>query len=77
MVPARRNDGTRPGGNIEGRVFLDDRLVRWQVFEFQQVTDGAVSLIFESANAFRRVRYYGADWRALSDADLSLLSWRT
>jgi hypothetical protein len=52
--------------------------VAWLVYERPaQVFDrrNSPSLVFESDGVVRRVRDFPADWRALSDADLWMLSW--
>jgi hypothetical protein len=58
----------------ESRSFVDKQGVSWRVFHRQ--ADGEVdSLIFESESAYRRVRTFPADWRALSSEELCRLSW--
>jgi len=47
--------------------------VEWRVYELPPgVYDrrGSASLVFESSDAFRRVRDYPRDWRALDDEHL-------
>ena len=61
------------------RTFLDADGAQWRVFE-RPFADydrrSALSLIFSSDSAVRRVRDYPADWFDLSDADLATLSWK-
>lgn len=61
-----------------GRTLVGDGM-EWRVYELPPgVYDrrGSASLVFESSDAFRRVRDFPADWRALSDADLYQISFR-
>ena len=51
--------------------------VEWRVYELPPgVYDrrGSASLVFESSDAFRRVRDYPRDWRALDDERLFAVS---
>ena len=57
------------------RCFIDDHGVSWRVFQRHDDGDHD-SLIFESEAAYRRVRAYPPDWRALSSEELTRLSWR-
>jgi hypothetical protein len=61
------------------RVFVDADGIRWQVSE-RPFADydrrRGLSLIFASDAAVRRVREYPANWFALSDEELSALSWK-
>ena len=65
--------------NNAERAFVDADGMRWRVFE-QAISAydrrRGASLIFSSDAAVRRVRDYPADWHALSDAELSTLSWK-
>ena len=74
MVRRRPNDDARVEGTDGSRFYSDERSVRWEVFEVEKDGDGAPSLIFDSASAFRRVRKYDSHWRELSDIDLGRLS---
>ena len=59
---ARMNGRTVVSGGVE-----------WRVYELPPgVYDrrGSASLVFESSDAFRRVRAYPRDWRALDDERL-------
>ena len=58
------------------RVLTDEEGRLWRVRELQ-FADAPPSLIFESESGFRRVREYPATWRALTDAELFDVSWRT
>ncbi len=62
------------------RVFVDGDGMRWQVSE-RPFADydrrRGLSLIFASDTAVRRVREYPAQWFALSDEELSALSWKS
>jgi hypothetical protein len=63
--------------NERRRTFTDEEGVYWDVREVRTADydrrNGAC-LIFESANAFRRVRNYPADWYDLAEADLERIS---
>jgi hypothetical protein len=66
-------DAARP------RLFVDTEGTRWQVYE-QEFSDydrrRGSSLIFAAETAVRRVRDYPPNWRELSDAELTALSWK-
>lgn len=66
-------DASRP------RMYVDADGTRWQVYE-QEFSDydrrRGASLIFAAESAVRRVRDYPANWRELSDAELTALSWK-
>ena len=50
----------------------------WLVYELPPLSfdrRSTPSLIFESDVSMRRVRNYPADWRTLSDEELTALSW--
>jgi len=71
-TPIRLQDAQRGARRliIEGEM--------WLVYELPPVPfdrRSAPSLIFESDVSMRRVRNYPADWRTLSDAELTALSW--
>jgi hypothetical protein len=61
------------------RTFVDTDGIHWRVFE-QPFADydrrRGMSLIFASEGAVRRVRDYPANWSAISDAELTALSWK-
>ena len=61
------------------RTFIDDDGARWVVYE-QALTEydrrNGGSLIFNSDFAVRRVRNFPENWMALSDAELTKLSWQ-
>jgi hypothetical protein len=59
----------------QSRSFVDEQGVSWRVFQ-RHVEGEEDCLIFESESAYRRVRGYPADWRALSSEELSRLSWK-
>jgi hypothetical protein len=61
-------------GDDQSRSFIDKQGVSWRVFR-RQVDGDDDCLIFESDSAYRRVRTFPADWRALSSEELSRLSW--
>ncbi len=66
-----------PGGRPDSRELLIDGDL-WTVYE--RPPDDvdrrqSPSLVFESRSAIRRVRNYPAEWRSLSDAALTRLSW--
>ncbi|HZI43179.1 MAG TPA: hypothetical protein VFD67_15775 [Gemmatimonadaceae bacterium] len=71
-TPIRLQDAQRGARRliIEGEM--------WLVYELPPVPfdrRSAPSLIFESDVSMRRVRNYPADWRTLSDEELTALSW--
>jgi hypothetical protein len=77
MATMHRGEPTK-GQSTNGqstRCYIDDHGVNWRVFE-RHLEGGADCLIFESEGAYRRVRAYPADWRALSSQELTRLSWR-
>jgi hypothetical protein len=47
----------------------------WTVHEVTE-RDGAQSLLFVSADGFRRVRHYPMEWRTLGPVALWELSWK-
>ena len=52
--------------------------IEWRVYELPPgVYDrrGSASLVFESGDAFRRIRAYPDDWRLLDDDDLYAVSF--
>jgi hypothetical protein len=61
-------------GNSRERLnFRDETGQEWTVFETGE--DGNRSLVFESDEAFRRIRRYPSGWRDLSADALLALSW--
>jgi hypothetical protein len=59
------------------RTFTDEEGVFWDVREVPSPSydrRGGHTLVFESANAFRRVRDYPADWFKLTEMQLMELS---
>lgn len=78
MSDASRGAARVPIDERDERIFIDSEGVRWRVYEqpFSTYDRRGQSLIFISDAAVRRVREYPADWRALSDAELTTLSWR-
>lgn len=61
-----------------GRTLMGDG-VEWRVYELPPgVYDrrGSASLVFESSDAFRRVRAFPSEWRSLSDNDLYRVSFK-
>ena len=63
--------------NERRRTFTDEEGVYWDVREVKTPDydrRGGACLIFESGNAFRRVRNYPPDWDRLSEAELVNLS---
>lgn len=73
---------TEVDGSVEQtriRSFTDDLGQTWLVSErpySEYDRRSGWSLIFSSELAVRRVRDYPSDWFALSDSELSALSWR-
>ena len=62
------------------RTFTDENGVFWDVREVKNPDydrRSGTSLIFESAEGFRRVRGYPADWHKLTEAALAQLSRKT
>jgi hypothetical protein len=60
------------------RDFVDEDGIRWRVYEMpfsEYDRRRGLSLIFASDVAVRRVRSYPANWSALSDEELAVLSW--
>lgn len=67
---------TRDLARVNGRTVVSDG-VEWRVFELPPgVYDrrGSASLVFESSDAFRRVRDFPANWRVLDDERLYAVS---
>src|SRR5262249_6034779 len=59
-----------------GRSVMGDG-TEWRVYELPPGAydrRGSSSLIFESSDAFRRIRTYPSDWRLLPDEELYLVS---
>jgi hypothetical protein len=77
----RRREVRRTADRQSAREFRDASGRQWRVFEVPEQGTAErrwpPSLVFESDAAIRRVRDFPADWRALSDAELEALSWRT
>jgi hypothetical protein len=73
-----RNSPERPlQAGQRRRTFTDEEGIYWDVREVKNADydrRGGQSLVFESANAFRRVRSYPENWFEWSDADLAVLS---
>ena len=61
--------------------FTTNESVQWTVREFANSgpsdEDGVPCLIFECADAMRRVRGFPANWRDLGRKELLALSWKT
>jgi len=61
--------------------FVDPLGTDWRIYEVASANvpspRGSNCLIFESAQAVRRVWNYPANWQKLSSAELSALSWNT
>lgn len=77
--PADNHRAIRDLARTRGRVLIAEG-VEWRVYELPPgVYDrrGAATLVFESADVFRRVRDYPAAWRTLSDGDLYAVSMGT
>jgi hypothetical protein len=77
----RRRDVRRTADRQPAREFRDASGRQWRVFEVPEQGTAErrwpPSLVFESDAAIRRVRDFPTNWRALSDAELDALSWRT
>lgn len=62
------------------RHFIDLHGERWTVREIEARTvpnaPRATCLIFESGNIVRRVWDFPPHWRAVSEAELEVISWR-
>jgi hypothetical protein len=61
--------------------FVDSLGTDWRIYEVASANvpspRGSNCLIFESAQAVRRVWNYPTNWQKLSSAELSALSWNT
>lgn len=61
--------------------FVDSKGTDWRIYEVASVNvpspRGSNCLIFESAQAVRRVWNYPTNWHHLSSDELSALSWNT
>ncbi|HEY9226674.1 MAG TPA: hypothetical protein VIP11_08515 [Gemmatimonadaceae bacterium] len=68
----------RDSARQNGRSVMGDG-AEWRVYELPAGSydrRGSASLIFESSDAFRRIRTYPSDWRELSDDELYQVSKR-
>jgi hypothetical protein len=73
-------DAAQQSASPQGQItFLDSYQVHWRVFERDARNDagtkGEWCLIFSSVDTLRRVWIYPVDWRTLSSAALTMLSW--
>jgi hypothetical protein len=66
----------RESARANGRLVVGDG-IEWSVYELPPMAydrRGSASLVFESADAFRRVRTFPIDWQTLDDAELYAVS---